>query len=119
MRIGGSAVRATIFVDENDLWDHRPLYCEIVYRAHKLGLAGATVLRGVDGFTATSAIHTQHLFSAAQHLPVAIVIVDSGHRVDALLDALDGVVTKGAVVLDEVEVFRYVPEPRPARGRRS
>lgn len=118
MRIEGSAVRATIFIDGNDLWHHRPLYSEIVHRARKQGLAGATVLRGVEGFTATSAIHAQSLFSLAEHLPVTIVIVDRAHQIAAFLDSLDGVLTKGAVVLDEVEVVRYLPGPRPHRSSR-
>ena len=107
-----------IFVDGNDLWHHRPLYSEIVHRARKQGLAGATVLRGVEGFTATSPIHTQRFFPIAEHLPVTIVIVDNRQQIAAFLDSLDGVLAKGAVVLDEVEVVRYLPEPRPDRSKR-
>lgn len=119
MRIEGSAVRATIFVDGNDLWHHRPLYSEIVRRARQHGLAGATVLRGIEGFTATSAIHRERFFAVAEHLPVTIVIVDSRQQITAFLDSLDGMPAKGAVVLDEVEVVRYIPDPRLGRRSRS
>ena len=119
MRIEGPAVRATIFVDGNDLWHHRPLCSEIVHRAHKHGLAGATVLRGVEGFTATSAIHRERFLAVAEHLPVTIVIVDSRQQIAAFLDSLDGMLAKGAVVLDEVEVVRYLPDPHPGRRSRT
>jgi PII-like signaling protein len=115
MRIEGPAVRATIFVDGNDLWHHRPLYSEIVHRAHKHGLAGATVLRGIDGFSATSAIHRERFFGVAEHLPITIVIVDSRQQIAAFLESLDGMLAKGVVVLDEVEVLRYLPDPPSER----
>jgi hypothetical protein len=115
MRIEGQAVRATIFVDGADQWHHRPLYAEIVHRAHKLGLAGATALRGIEGFTATSPVHTPHPFPFGTHLPVVIVVVDSRPQIAAFLDSLEGVLTKGAVVLDDVEVIRYLPDSYGAR----
>lgn len=108
MRLAGRALRLTVFVDEDDTWRHKPLYHEIVHRAHKAGLAGATVLRGIEGFGATSAIHTTRLLSLAEDLPAVIIIVDSSDRVRAFLPELDELVDEGMVILDEVEVIRYV-----------
>ena len=62
MKLSGRALRLSIFVGEGDLWHHKPLYAEIVHRARRAGLAGATVLRGIEGFGATSVIHRPHLF---------------------------------------------------------
>jgi PII-like signaling protein len=107
MRLQGSALRLTIFVEENDQWHHRPLYCEIVHRAHKAGLAGASVFRGIEGFGASSHIHTARLLSLAEDLPVAIVIVDAEDRIRAFLPQLDELVDEGLVMLDPVEVVRY------------
>ena len=50
----GTALRLTVLVGENDTWHHRPLYSEIVHRAHAAGLAGASVFRGIEGFGASS-----------------------------------------------------------------
>ncbi|MER6984494.1 DUF190 domain-containing protein [Streptomyces carpinensis] len=107
-RLTGSALRVTIFIGENDVWHHKPLYSEIVHRAHKAGLAGASVFRGVEGFGASSLVHTSRLLSLSEDLPVAIVIVDTAERVRAFLPQLDELVGSGLVILDDCEVIRYV-----------
>ncbi|MFE2941411.1 DUF190 domain-containing protein [Streptomyces sp. NPDC059255] len=103
----GTALRLTVFVGETDLWHHRPVYTEIVHRAHKAGLAGASVFRGVEGFGASSMIHTQRLLSLSEDLPVAVVIVDTEERIRAFLPQLDEVVGEGLVTLDRCEVVRH------------
>lgn len=107
MRQPGRALRLSIFVGEGDIWHHKPLYSEIVHRAHKAGLAGATVLRGIEGFGANSRIHTAHLFRLSQDLPLLILIVDAEDRIREFLPQLDELVTNGMVTLDEVEAVVY------------
>ncbi|GHF79492.1 UPF0166 protein [Streptomyces thermodiastaticus] len=109
----GSALRLTIFVGENDVWRHKPLYSEIVHRAHRAGLAGASVFHGMEGFGASSLIHTSRLLSLSEDLPVAIVIVDTEEKVRAFLPELDELVTQGLAVLDECEVALSRPPLRP------
>jgi PII-like signaling protein len=108
MIIEGPALRLTIFLGEDDQWRHKPLYTEIVHRAHAAGLAGASVLRGIEGFGASSRIHTSRLLSLSEDLPVAIVIVDAEVRIRAFLPQLDELVAEGLVIVDPVEVIRYV-----------
>jgi PII-like signaling protein len=119
MRLHGSAARLTILVDEADQWHHRPLYVEIIHRAHRAGLAGATALRGIEGFAALSEIHTTHLFTLGEHLPVVIVIVDDHRRVQQFVDSLDEILPKGVALLDDVEVIRYHADPGHQRRRRA
>lgn len=114
-RLTGSALRVTVFVGENDTWHHKPLYTEIVHRAHAAGLAGASVFRGIEGFGASSLIHTARLLSLSEDLPVAVVVVDTEERVRAFLPQLDELVTEGLVVLDPCEVIRYAGRA-PNRG---
>ncbi|HEU4348483.1 MAG TPA: DUF190 domain-containing protein [Actinoplanes sp.] len=115
MKIEGPAVRLTIFVGEDDIWHHKPLYHEIVHRAHTAGLAGASVLRGIEGYGASSRVHTTRLLSLSQDLPIAIVIVDQDDRIRAFLPQLDELVTEGLVIIDPVEVIRYVGRPGEQR----
>ncbi|MFE5486902.1 DUF190 domain-containing protein [Streptomyces sp. NPDC056527] len=112
-RLAGRALRVTILLGESDTWHHRPLYAEIVHRAHEAGLAGASVFRGVEGFGASSRVHTARLLSLSEDLPVAIVIVDTEDRVRDFLPQLDALVTEGLVILDDCEVIRYVGREDP------
>ncbi|GGQ68829.1 MULTISPECIES: DUF190 domain-containing protein [Streptomyces] len=107
-RLTGNALRLTVFVGENDTWHRKPLYTEIVHRAHAAGLAGASVFRGIEGFGASSLIHTSRLLSLSEDMPVAVVVVDTEERVRAFLPELDELVTEGMVTLDPCEVIRYV-----------
>lgn len=107
-RLHGTAMRLTILVGDNDTWHHRPLYTEIVHRAHAAGLAGASVFHGVEGFGASSLVHTARLLSLNDNLPVAIVIVDREEDIRRFLPQLDELVGEGLVTLDVVEVIRYV-----------
>ncbi|MER8058356.1 MULTISPECIES: DUF190 domain-containing protein [unclassified Streptomyces] len=116
----GRALRLTVYIGEDDTWHHKPLYSEIVHRAHAAGLAGASVFRGIEGYGASSRIHTSRLLSLSEDLPVAVVVVDTEERVRDFLPQLDELVREGLVTLDECEVVRYVgraPGPDPATGR--
>jgi PII-like signaling protein len=116
MKLDGSAVKLTIVVGEDDRWHHKPLYSEIVHRAHAAGLAGASVFRGVEGYGASSRIHTSRLLSLSADLPVMVVVVDVRQRVDAFLPQLDELVTEGLILIEDVHVIRYVGRGQPTTG---
>jgi uncharacterized protein len=107
MTVRAHAKRLTILVGETDRWRHRPLYTEIVHRAHAAGLAGATVLRGIEGYGSGRHVHTTRILSLSEDLPVAVVIVDDAERIEAFLPELDEVVAEGIAVVDDVEVLTY------------
>src|SRR5262249_14366035 len=110
-RLTGTALRLTVFIGESDTWHHKPLFTEIVHRAHHAGRAGASVFRGIEGYGASSRIHTTRLLSLSEDLPVAIVVIDAAEKIRAFLPQLDELVAEGLVILDEVEVIRYVGRP--------
>src|SRR6185312_14074999 len=82
MRLQGPAKRLTVYVGESDRHHHKPLYVEIVHRAHAAGLAGATVLRGIEGFGASRHVHTTRILSLTEDLPVVVVLVDEAERIE-------------------------------------
>ncbi len=101
------ALRAMILVGEDDTWHHRPLFSEIVHRAHTAGLAGASVFRGIEGFGASALVHTTRLLSLGEDLPVAIIIIDDEDKIRKFLPQLDELIGEGLVVLDRCETIRY------------
>ena len=111
MTLEGPAKRLTIFVGESDHAGRHPLATEIVHRAHKAGLAGASVFRGVEGYGASNHIHTTRILSLSDDLPVAIVIVDAQERIEGFLPELEGLITEGLVIVDDVQVVKYVGRP--------
>jgi len=113
MRLEGHQKRLTIFVGESDHHGHTPLATEIVQRAHRAGLAGASVFRGVEGYGASNHIHTTRILSLSDDLPIAIIIVDTEEAIQRFVPELDELITEGLVIIDEVEVIKYVGRARP------
>ncbi len=96
-----------IFIGEADRHRGRPLYEAIVLKARELGLAGATVLRGVMGFGAHSRLHTAKVLRLSEDLPIVVEIVDTEANLRKLLPWLDEVVEEGMVTLEKARVLRY------------
>jgi len=107
MKMEGQGKLLRIYFGESDRWEGKPLYEAIVLKARELGLAGATVLRGLEGFGASSRIHTARLLRLSDDLPLIVEIVDRAERIDALLPHLDAMVGGGLVTLENVEVIAY------------
>jgi PII-like signaling protein len=107
MRIEGDGLLLRIFVGESDRWHGKPLYQAIVELAREQGLAGATVLRGIEGFGANSRLHTSRILRLSEDLPVVIEIVDQEERIELLRPALDEMVSEGLVTLERVRVIAY------------
>jgi PII-like signaling protein len=111
VKLEGAGKLLRIFVGESDTWHGRPLYQAIVERAHAEGMAGATVVRGVEGFGGSSRIHTARILRLSEDLPVVIEIVDSDEAISRVLPALDEMVTEGLVTLESVDVIAYRTRP--------
>ncbi len=111
MKLDGHQKRLTIFIGESDHHGHTPLATEIVVRAHRTGMAGASVFRGVEGYGASNHIHTTRMLSLSDDLPMAVVIVDTPERIEGFLPQLDELVSEGLVIIDDVEVVKYVGRP--------
>ena len=112
MKIHGPAKRLCIYIGESDRWHGKALFTAIVERARAKGLAGATVLQGIEGYGANSRIHTTSILRLSEDLPVVIEIVDTSERIEGFLPVLDEMVTEGLVTLQDCEVIKYLHAPR-------
>ena len=96
-----------VFIGESDRWGALPLYEAIVQEARKRGLAGATVLRGSEGFGAHSRIHTSRILRLSQDLPIIVEIVDTEEKIQAFLPLLDEMVQEGLATVEKATVLFY------------
>jgi PII-like signaling protein len=106
-RLEGDGKLVRIFIGESDTWHGKPLYQAIVRRVREEGLAGATVIRGIEGFGAKSHLHTTRILRLSEDLPLLIEIVDTEQRIDALLPILDEMVGDGMVTIEAVRIVTY------------
>ena len=107
MKLEGEGKLLRIFVGESDRYEGKPLYRAIVERVRAEGLAGATVVRGIEGFGADSHLHTSRILRLSEDLPVVIEVVDTPERIDAILPALDEMVGEGMVTVERVQIIAY------------
>lgn len=109
MKIEGPGKLLTITIGESDRWEGKPLYAAIVHRARELGVAGATVTRGIMGYGANSRIHTASVLRLSEDLPIIIQIVDRPDRIAMFVNELDGMIADGIAVTSDVVIERYKP----------
>jgi uncharacterized protein len=102
-----TGVLLRVFTGESDRFEHKPLYEAIVRKVRDLGLAGATVLRGTEGFGARSVVHKSALLEMSSDLPVVIEIVDSEEKIKLLLPHLETMVQEGMITMEHVSIVMY------------
>ena len=96
-----------IFVGESDRYEGIPLYEWLVRAARKRGLAGATVLRGLEGFGAHSRVHTAKILRLSSDLPIVIEIVDTIEKIESFMPEVDEAVSEGLATLERVQIHLY------------
>jgi len=102
-----------IFIGENDKHDGKPLYEWIVLKAREAGLAGATVIRGIEGFGAHSRLHTAKILRLSEDLPIIIEIVDALEKIEGFMPVIDGAIVEGLATLERVKVHFYRAGSKP------
>jgi PII-like signaling protein len=113
MKLEGDGKLLRIFLGESDKVNGRMMYEAIVRAARESGLAGATVLRGVEGFGARSRIHTAKILRLSEDLPVIVEIVDTEEKIMAFMPMVDELFSKsgggGLMTLEKAQVIHYTP----------
>lgn len=104
MELEGQGKLVRIFIGESDTWQGRPLYEALVHRAREMGMAGATVLRGIEGFGSSSVMHTGRILRLSEDLPIVVELVDTDDKIDRFLAEVDEMRGDGLVTVERVEV---------------
>lgn len=99
-----------VFVSESARHRGQPLYEAIVRAALEADLAGATVLRGVEGFGPHHRLHTTRILRLAEELPMVVEIVDSEAAIEAFLPTLTELLGEGTATLERVRRLTFRPE---------
>jgi uncharacterized protein len=107
MKLEGTGLLVRIYIGESDQHDGRPLYQAIVERLRERGVAGATVLRGIEGFGAHARLHTTRLLRLSEDLPILVEVVDSEERIGRILPELDAMVRDGLITMERVQIIAY------------
>jgi PII-like signaling protein len=98
------AVRVRIHIGESDHHRGQPLYSAIVQAARQAGLAGATVLKGIEGYGARSIVHAARIVDMSSDLPIIVELVDEPDAIHAFLPALETLVADGLITLEDVHI---------------
>jgi len=96
-----------IFIGESDKHQALPLYEWIVKKARETGMAGATVLRGMQGFGAHSRMHTAKILRLSQDLPIVIELVDTPEKIEEFIPIIDPVIKEGLMTTERIHVRFY------------
>ncbi len=96
-----------IHLGESDKWQGKPLHEAIVAKCQELGLAGAIVYRGIEGYGTSTRIHHASHWKFSKDAPIMVSIIDREEQVDKLLPHLDAMVEEGLIAMSRVEVIRY------------
>ena len=96
-----------IHFGESDKWQGKPLHEAIGAKCRELGMAGATVYRGIEGYgTSTRIRHASH-WTFSKDAPIMLTVIDTEEQIKKLIPHLDSMVEEGLVALSRVEVIRF------------
>jgi len=116
MNTGDRAKRLRIYISSTDKFEHSPLYEVIVYSARKHGLTGATVLKGIMGYGASSEVYSNKLWEISEKVPLVVEIIDEPSKIDSFFESLKPLfdkIGKGHIVtVDETTILLQKPGNR-------
>ena len=111
----GERTLMRIHIGERDKFHGKPLYQAIVELLRSRHYAGATVLRGIMGFGASSKLHTDRFLELSLDMPIVVECIETEDRIEAILPELDEMLGGGLITLERAKVIMYRAELPPDR----
>ncbi len=96
-----------IYIDNQDKFDGKPLWEEILREVKENDMAGATVFKGVAGIGAHTELRTFNVWSISQELPIIIEIIDDEEKIYSFIDKIDYMIEEGLTTISDTEVIKY------------
>jgi len=113
MKLEGENVLLRIFLDTFRKWHHQPLYEAIVERARKDGMAGATVVEGIEGFGQNGKFLKDSAWHLSNNREVIVEIVDAPEKIDAFLQSIEPLLADAIVTTERAQVILYRHKEKP------
>lgn len=115
MEIKGFGKLLRVYIGEDDRYMGKPLFEAIVLKLREIGLAGTTVIKGIQGFGANSrVIRTARLLRLSEDLPILIEVVDTETQIQKAIDIMEEMLREAGcgslMTLEKVEIIRYKPD---------
>lgn len=111
MKPGEKARRLRIYLSSTDKLGHTPLYEVIVFMAKEKGIAGASVIKGVMGYGASSEIYSMKIWEISEKVPMVVEIIDTPEKADSFYETVKAALEqsgKGHIVtMDETTILSH------------
>ena len=113
MRTRQNARLLRLHMQESDRFNGKPLYEAIIDRAKELKIAGATAIRGFEGYGESAEMHRPRWIARDQ--PVVVTIVDTAENIDRLIPVVEEMMDTGMIAVSSVECLRIENPPGGAQ----
>ncbi|NJE00860.1 DUF190 domain-containing protein [Thermococcus sp. JdF3] len=100
-----NTLRLRIYIGENDRFEGKPLYKAIVEKLRGMGIAGATVYRGIYGFGKKSRVHSADVMRLSTDLPIVIEVVDRGYKIEKAINEVKPMIRDGMITVEPTIVL--------------
>lgn len=107
MSLSGQAKLLTVFAGETVQWKGKSLYQALVLKLKENGIAGATAIRGIEGYGARNKLRVARLLDLSADLPIIVEAVDTEENIRRVLPMVQEMVTQGLITLTDVEVILW------------
>jgi PII-like signaling protein len=111
----GPAKKITIYLNEDTRYHGDPLWRAVFDFFQHKHMAGATVLRPIEGFGAHRHLHSFQMEATMQHMPIRIECIDIEERVNEVLPTLYEMVHDGLIEVQDTTVIKDVMDEEESK----
>lgn len=100
-----------IFIDEDERLDGQPLYVSVVKELQRQNFAGATVLKGIEGYRAKGQLHAARAFDYSSNLPILIEVIETSEKIETVLPRLREMIPNGLLTTEKIQIAHVGAPP--------